>query len=518
MASAKMLLDRAYEISKIDNRLYGSFIEHLGRAVYGGIYEPGHPTADANGFRQDVIDLIKELDVPIVRYPGGNFVSGYNWEDGVGPKAQRPKRLELAWKSTETNEFGTNEFMQWAEKANTDVMMAVNLGTRGADAARNLVEYCNHPGGSYYSDLRREHGFEKPYNVKLWCLGNEMDGPWQMCQKTAVEYGRAAYEAAKMMRWTDPTLEFVAAGSSGLHMPTFGEWETTVLEHAYDLVDYISIHTYYGNQANNIGAFLARSTDMDEFIKSVVALCDAVKAKQRKRKQIHLSFDEWNVWFHSNDADRKREPWQVAPPLLEDAYTFEDALVVGCMLITLLRNADRVKIACLAQLVNVIAPIMTENGGSAWKQTIFYPFLHASLYGRGTALQPVISSPTYTVEYENQVSWWENELGRKKVEAREIPLLESIATINDATSELTVFAVNKDQQNALDFACELRGFGDYNVVEHIVLEHADLKAANTAQQPDNVKPRTGGDAKFANNAVTASLPKLSWNVIRLARK
>lgn len=517
MASAKMLLDRAYEISQVDDRLFGSFIEHLGRAVYGGIYEPGHPQADEDGFRKDVLELVKELRVPVVRYPGGNFVSGYTWEDGVGPKEQRPKRLELAWKSTETNQFGTNEFAQWAKKANTGVMMAVNLGSKGPDSARNLVEYCNHPGGSYYSDLRREHGYPDPHNIKLWCLGNEMDGPWQMCQKTAEEYGRVAYESAKMMRWVDPTIELVAAGSSSLYMPTFASWEATVLEHTYDMVDYISIHTYYGNQTNDIGAFLAKSLDMDEFIKSVVAICDYVKAKQRKHKKIYLSFDEWNVWFHSHDADRKQSPWQVAPPLLEDLYTFEDALVVGCMLITLLRNADRVKIACMAQLVNVIAPIMTENGGRAWRQTIYYPLLHASLYGRGTVLQPVIESPTYTSKHERTLSWWNTEMGMKKVVDREVPLLEAIAVLSANQQEITIFAVNKDQLRTLDFTCELRGFGAYTVVEHLVLEHDELKAVNTADQPDNVKPHTHGDAKMADDTVQAILPKLSWNVIRLAR-
>lgn len=517
MATAKMVLDRAYEISKIDNRLYGSFIEHLGRAVYNGIYEPGHPTADADGFRQDVLNMVKELHVPVVRYPGGNFVSGYNWEDGVGPKAQRPRRLELAWKSTETNQFGTNEFMDWANKANTEVMMAVNLGTRGIEDARNFIEYCNHPCGSKYSDLRREHGYEQPHNVKLWCLGNEMDGPWQMGQKTAQEYGRIAYEAAKVMRWVDPRIELVLAGSSSLHMPTFGAWEATALECAYDLVDYLSIHTYYGNHDNDLGKFLARSVEMDDYIRSVVAICDYTKAKLRKSKPIHLSFDEWNVWFHSNEADRKREPWQVAPPLLEDLYTFEDALVVGCMLMTLMRHADRVKIGCLAQLVNVIAPIMTENGGSAWRQTIFYPFLHASLYGRGAALQPVIESPTYAAEYDNpHATWWMEQMDEKKKGARAVPLLEAIAVVNDA--ELTIFAVNKDQQHALDFACELRGFGDYKVIEHLVMAHRDMKAVNSAAQPNTVTPQANGGATISRETVRASLPSLSWNVIRLARK
>src|ERR687898_1948280 len=204
MQTAKITIDPNFRIGEVDPRLYGSFIEHLGRAIYGGIYEPEHPTADDIGFRQDVLDLVRELDVPIIRYPGGNFVSGYDWEDGVGPVEERPRRLDLAWRTVETNQVGTNEFAAWAERAGAEVMMAINLGTRGVDAARNLVEYCNHPSGSHYSDLRRSHGVEDPHGVKVWCLGNEMDGPWQIGRKTPQEYGRLACEAAKAMKWVDP--------------------------------------------------------------------------------------------------------------------------------------------------------------------------------------------------------------------------------------------------------------------------------------------------------------------------
>ena len=515
MLKAKMIIDLDYKIGKVDDRLFGSFVEQWGRAVYGGIYEPGHADADGEGFRTDVIELVKNLGVSIVRYPGGNMLSGYNWEDGVGPKENRPKRLELAWRAIETNQFGTNEFVNWSKKANTDIMMAVNLGTRGPDNARNLIEYCNHPSGSYYSDLRISHGFEKPHDIKLWCLGNEMDGPWQICQKTAHEYGRIAYETAKVMRWVDPDIELVLCGSSTMNMPTFGEWESTVLEYAYDMVDYLSIHTYYDNFENDTGAFLAKSVEMDQFISSVVSICDYVKAKNRKEKSIYLSFDEWNVWYNSSEERKRMEPWQIAPSLSEDIYTFEDALLVGAMLITLLRHADRVKIACIAQLINTIAPIMTETGGKSWCQSTYFPFLHASMYGRGIVLNPVIISPAYKTKHEPALSWWNKEMGMKKVDYKEIHVLESIAVINN--NQLTIFAVNKDQKNSLDFECELRGFGNYKVVEHLILEHNDLKAKNTAENPDNVKPHSEGDAKIAGDSIAATLPKLSWNVIRLEK-
>src|SRR5690606_35853998 len=452
-----MIVEKDFKVSEVDKRIYGSFVEHLGRCVYGGIYEPGHPEADENGFRKDVAQLVRELNVPLVRYPGGNFVSGYNWEDGVGPKENRPRRLELAWRTIETNEIGTNEFADWAKLVGAEVNMAVNLGTRGVDAARNLVEYCNHPSGTYYSDLRISHGYKEPHKIKTWCLGNEMDGPWQIGAKTATEYGRLANEAAKVMKLVDPSIELVACGSSSRTMPRFADWEATVLDHTYHNVEYISLHQYYGNRSNDIANYLASSLEMDDFIKSVISIADYIKSKKRSKKTINLSFDEWNVWYHSNDADRKIEPWSIAPPQLEDIYNFEDALLVGSMLITLLKNADRVKIACMAQLVNVIAPIMTENGGPAWKQTIFYPFMHTSTFGRGVVLNPIVSSPKYDSK-----------------DFTDVPVLDTTAVYNEENEELTIFAVNRDLEDTLLLEADIRNFDGYRVLEHIVLENDDL--------------------------------------------
>jgi len=497
--SARMIVDKDFVIGNVDDRLYGSFIEHLGRAVYGGIYEPGHPEADEKGFRKDVISLIQQLQVPIVRYPGGNFVSGYDWKDGIGPKSERKRRLELAWRTVEPNEVGLNEFVDWSRAAGSDVMWAINLGTQGVDDARQIVEYANHPSGSYWSDLRISHGYKEPHKIKTWCLGNEMDGPWQIGNKTAVEYGRAALESAKVMKWVDPTIELVACGSSSLNMPTFADWEATVLDHTYEHVEYLSLHQYYGNRDNDTPTFLARSLQMDEFIRSVVAICDYMKAKKRSKKTMYLSFDEWNVWFHSNEQDQKLDPWQIAPPQLEDIYTMEDALLVGCMLISLLKHSDRVKMACLAQLVNVIAPIMTENGGKAWAQSIYYPYMHASVYGRGQALVPLIQSPKYDTK-----------------EITDVPYLESVAVYNEEKNEVTVFAVNRDLENALPLEVDLRSFGACRVIEHIVLENDDLKAVNTATQSNRVQPHAGGSAKADGNRVTAQLGKASWNVIRVS--
>ncbi|MCR5208493.1 MAG: alpha-N-arabinofuranosidase [Eubacterium sp.] len=493
----KMTVARELKTGDIDRRIYGSFIEHLGRAVYGGIFEPTHPTADSDGFRTDVIKLVNELNVPIVRYPGGNFVSGYNWEDGVGPVEKRPKKLDLAWGTTEPNTFGTNEFMKWCRKAGTDAMMAVNLGTRGAEEARNLVEYMNHPGGSYWSDLRRSHGYENPWGVKLWCLGNEMDGRWQMGAKTAVEYGRLANETSKLMKWTDGSIETVLCGSSSRNSPTFGEWEAQSLELAYDNIDYVSLHQYYENRSGDTPSFLAKTLELEEFIYSVICVCDYIKAKKRTKKTINLSFDEWNVWYHSDNVPYER--WSQAPPRLEDIYNFEDALLIGSMLITLLRHADRIKVACLAQLVNVIAPIFTENAGGAFKQTIFYPFEHLSNYGRGYAIKPIIDCPKYDCK-----------------EFTDVPYIESIATLDEENGELVIFAVNKSSDDAAELDVNLLDFEGYEPVEYISMDGYGKNEVN-GFDASPVKPHNNPLPKRDGAALNIHIEPFSWSVIRLKK-
>ena len=500
MKKAEIIIDKYFLTGSVDKRIYGSFIEHLGRAVYGGIYQEGLASSDEQGFRKDTLELVKELEVPIVRYPGGNFVSGFHWEDSVGPKALRPARTDLAWRVIETNQFGLNEFADWSKKAGSEMMMAVNLGTRGPEDAKNLLEYCNFEGGTYYSDLRKSHGYAKPHDIKLWCLGNEMDGPWQIGHKTAQEYARVASEAGKIMKWIDPSIELVACGSSSLTMPTFGDWERTVLEEAYDTVDYVSLHQYYGNAAGDTSTYLAQSVNMDAFIRSVVSICDAVQGKKHGKKRINLSFDEWNVWYHSNGRDQRyydSRVWHEAPPLLEDDYTFEDALLVGSMLITLLRHADRVKVACLAQLVNVIAPIMTETGGRIWKQTIYYPYLHASLYGRGTALNVLVDAPKYDCK-----------------EYTDVPALESIAVESGDGAYVTIFAMNRGEED-LEVTCCLRDYPGCRVEEFITMAGYDLKQYNTADQPDRVIPQSSSAYEMEGDCLTVTFSSYSWNVVRV---
>lgn len=500
-------------IARTDPRLFGAFVEHLGRCVYGGMYEPGHPTADAKGFRQDVLSLVRELAPTILRYPGGNFVSGYNWEDGVGPQQDRPRRLDLAWLSTETNQFGTNEFIDWCRAANIEPMLAVNLGTRGPDEARNMLEYCNHPSGTAWSELRRSHGWDKSHDVKFWCLGNEMDGPWQMGAKTPQEYGRLATEAAKMMKWIDPTIELAACGSSGRTMPTYGVWEETVLDHCFDHVEYISLHTYLNNYANDTPAFLASPDLMDSFIEEVVAIADAVAARRRSPKRIMLSFDEWNVWYRTrrNRAERTRPGWPVAPDILEEIYTMEDALAFGGACISLLNHADRVRVACLAQLVNAIAPILTETGGPAWRQTIFWPFAQWSNHGRGTVLRAVSDSPTYHARYFDPRGaddhWFDVDS----------PYLK-LGAVHQDNGQVTLFALNRHLSEPMPLDVAMPGFGEIGLVEAVTLHHENLKAVNTKIDPDQVRPTALPGVTSANEHACVTLPPASWSLIRLNTK
>ncbi|MBE4737878.1 MULTISPECIES: alpha-N-arabinofuranosidase [Streptomyces] len=501
--TARFTLDPAFKVGEVNPRLFGSFVEHLGRCVYTGIFEPDHPTADEAGLRTDVLDLVRELGVTTIRYPGGNFVSGYKWEDSVGPAEDRPRRLDLAWRSTETNRFGLSEYIGFLKKIGprAEPMMALNLGTRGVAEALELQEYANHPAGTALADLRAAHGDKDPFGISLWCLGNEMDGPWQTGHKTATEYGRIAAETARAMRQMDPSVELVACGSSSQSMPTFAEWEATVLAETYDLVDYISLHAYYQPEDGDLDSFLASAVDMESFIENVVATCDHVGARLKSKKKINLSFDEWNVWYiskwHEIENSGARD-WAEAPRLLEDNYSVTDAVVFGSLLIALLRHADRVTVACLAQLVNVIAPIMTEPGGPAWRQTTFFPFAQAAKYGRGEVLDVRVDSPTYETKKYGETD-----------------LLHATA-VRAEDGSVTVFAVNRGRTEALPLEVALNGLELTRVVEHSALADADPDARNTLAEPERVVPHTGEGASLRDGVLSAVLEPLSWNVIRLA--
>ena len=506
MKKAELYSDKHYKIGHVNDKVFSSFTEHLGRSIYSGIYEPGHPKADEQGFRTDVMDLVKELKVPVIRYPGGNFVSCYDWHDGIGPKEDRPRRMDYAWSSIETNQFGIDDFCQWAEKVGVEPMIAVNLGTGGIKDAGDLVEYCNFTGGTYWSDLRIKNGHKKPYNVKYWCLGNEMEGSWQAGHLSAEDYTKKALEAAKIMKWADPDIKLIACGSSYEMLPTYMEWDRTMLTALYDQVDYLSTHNYTMNANNGINNYIASYKQLDDHIKNSEKVIQYVKAKNHFKKDIKICLDEWNVWnFQDIKLDSlddlvglttfemtSAKKWEIAPSILQEKYSLLDALVVGGLGITILNNVDSIEIACLAQLINVIAPITTMKNGGILKQAIYYPFYMLSSYGRGTCMQTKIDAPTYTSDYG------------------ELPVVESALIFDEKKDEVKIFALNADQTEDVSLSIDLNGYGNKCVKEHYVLDGKDLSAVNTFNNPDSVVMKK---MEIAGDSVV--LPALSWNVIVL---
>jgi alpha-N-arabinofuranosidase len=508
--SARALIQQPRVRTDFDRRVLGAFLEHLGRAVYTGVYQPGSPLADSSGFRTDVIREVKEAGVPIVRYPGGNFVSGYNWLDGVGPKPQRPTVLERAWNSIETNQFGTNEFIDWCRMAGTEPLLGMNFGTGSAEMAVAYVEYCNYDRGTRWSDLRRSHGFERPHNVRYWCLGNEMDGPWQIGQMQAREYGRKARDAARQMRVIDNNLQLIACGSSGTFMPQYLIWDREVLEECYDQVDGISLHAYYGNTpaltGNSTARFLAMNLDMDRQIREVAAVCDYVQGLRRSSKRLWLSFDEWNVWYRARSGDAVDGHRQFAPKLLEEVYNLEDALLVGGFVNTLLRNADRVRIGCLAQLVNVIAPLVTNDTG-VLRQSTWYPYTWALRYARGRVLDLRVESETYPITAAGlQADFARND---------QVPFVDVVATLDAQAGQACLLMLNRDLEGERELALEWRDITPTRVLACETLTGADLKAFNTFEQPRRVAPQRL-EAPAAGGRMTFKLPARSYTVAQLA--
>jgi len=497
--TARIYVDTRRTISPIDRNLFGSFLEHLGRAIYGGVYDPGSKLADANGFRTDVLNEIRQLGVPIIRYPGGNFVSGYNWLDGVGPKQNRPRLLDKAWNTLESNQFGTNEYMAWCKAAGTEPLMGLNLGTGTAEEAAALVEYCNVDKGTRWSDLRRQHGIADAYNVKHWCLGNEMDGPWQIGHMSATEYGLKAADGARQMRDVDPDLKLIACGSSGPFMPTYLEWDREVLERCYEYVDGLSLHRYFGNNSRDTGGdsakFVALNLMMERQITETLAVCDLVRGRKRSPKKLWLSFDEWNVWYRTTSGDAVDGHRKQAPHLLEEVYNLEDALMVGGMVNTLLRNADRVKIACLAQLVNVIAPIVTNENG-LYRQTIYYPYSWGLQFGKGSVLNLLVESSTYDVSGLDQV-----------------PHLDATGCY-DTSGKVVLLILNRDLSKAHEVEVVWEDAAPTRVVTASLLTGDDLKASNSFSTPQKVVPQKFSPPTTSGSKTRFEVPARSYTVVQ----
>jgi alpha-L-arabinofuranosidase len=496
-SSAQIYIDTNRTISPISPLLFSGFAEHMGRCIYEGIYDPKSPHADKDGLRQDVLAALRELNFRTIRYPGGNFLSGYRWQDGVGPRDQRPRRRDLAWQSVETNQFGTDEFMAFCKAINTEPMMAVNMGTGTIQDASNLVEYCNAPAGTQYGDLRAANGHRDPYGVKYWCLGNEMDGPWQIGHLDAHDYGKKAREASKMMRWQDPSIKTILCGSSNSAMATYPEWDRVTLEHCWDVIDYHSMHYYAGNRDNDTTSFLASSAEFENFVDTLSGVLRYVKAKQRSKHDVYLSWDEWNVWYKATLSKDVHGEWVEAPHLIEEIYNLEDALVVAQWMNVFLRKSDVLKVACLAQIVNVIAPILTTREGML-KQSIYYPIMLFSKLASGNALDVKVNAPLHeTKKYGT------------------MPLLDVSASFDESTGTNAIFVVNRNQTEAIPVELCWQDRAPKSISAVYQLAGTDPKAVNSFENPNQLVAVKTDVPAFSDHSTGLRLPPLSFTVIEV---
>ncbi len=491
-SSAQIHLDSHRTIAEISPLLFGGFVEHMGRCVYEGIYDPRSKHADQNGLRTDVLDALRAQKYTTIRYPGGNFLSGYNWLDGVGPKSQRPRRRELAWQSLETNQFGTNEFMGFCKEINAAPMMGVNMGTGTIQAAADLVDYCNTPSGTSWAALRAEHGFKDAHNVKYWCVGNEMDGPWQMGHLSAQEYGAKAREAAKLMRWMDPSIETILCGSSNDRMPTYPEWDRVALEETWEQMDYLSIHYYAGNRENDTASFLASAVPFEHYVDTLEGTLRYVKAKTRSKHDIYLSWDEWQVWYKGDPAQGN---WTEAPHLCEEMYNLEDMLVVAQWLNVFLRKSHVLKIACVAQIVNVISWLQTK-GDELLKQPSYYAFMLMSNHAKGQALDVKVTADRIETAQYGDVS-----------------TLDVSASYDEASGAGAIFIVNRSQTDSVVTELIWQDGRTVSLGEAWQISGTDPKALNTWENPNAITALPIAAPKMDGGKATIQLPPMSFTVL-----
>jgi len=530
---AKITLHPAFQIGQISPRLYGAFLEPIGSMVNGSMYNPKHPTADDKGFRQDYLNALKATDLPAVRLPGGNFVSGWDWKDSIGPMEKRKAHLDLAWHQYIPNDVGHDEYLQWSERVGFEPMYTLNLGTGDINDAISLIEYTNHPGGTYWSDLRAQYGHEKPYGVKTWYLGNEMDGPWQIAswEKDPRGYGIRAHEVSKAMKWVDPTIETVACVSSSPFLTTYPQWDLDVLQECYETVDYISLHHYHAAPTGDYGALLAGYMAFEDYIKTELAVSDFVQEKVRSPKQMLLSFDEYgsrmqpitgvhyarggyapNQGFftfnpkatyvrHDPDNWATRNRPRVGGEMLS-------AIANTSVILTLLNHADRVKIGCMT---GGLGALCASNREHVWKSAAYYPFSQLMKYGKGVSLTASVDCDTYDVPGYAISDF-------RQYDTREgVKYIQSAAAYDEAEGALNVFVLNLNWQEDTPVELDCAGFAGYTFVEQIQLYSDDPDAANSYENPEAIVPSISSAAKCENGKVTSDLKKLSWNVFRFQK-
>ena len=493
--TARIKIDTDRVIGDVDPHLFANFTEHLGRCIYGGIFDENSPLADADGFRKDVMEATRNMGVTMLRWPGGNFASGYNWIDGIGPRDQRPARRDHAWGALESNRFGTDDFLRYCQRLGVEPYLCINAGLGTVEQARNWVEYCNEPADTYWARQRRKNGRDQPWGVKYWGLGNEIDGPWQLGHKNAEDYAKFALEAAKAMRRADESVKLIASGSSNFRPGSdWIGWNRTVLEQLKTEIDYLSLHTYIGNPDNNFEKFLAVSRDIDDRIEVVDGLIRAARIGVPNARPIAIAFDEWNVWYRKRGGSE----FDIGRTGLEEIYNFEDALAMGMFLNSFIRHAHIVKMANLAQLVNVIAPIFTSKDG-LFLQTIYFPLAEYARQKGNRALDVQVDSPQY-----------------KPDSGRALGYLDVSATYQPGAHQVYVNVLNRSERN--DLPARITNVeGKLNSsVEVWELNHADLKATHTFGDDKKVRPATRTvTAQVAGNAFTYTFPRHSLTILKL---
>ena len=494
-ATARIKIDTDRVIGEVDPHLFGNFAEHLGRCIYGGIFEEGSRLSDSDGYRKDVMEATRNMGVTLLRWPGGNFASGYNWKDGIGPRDQRPVRPELAWGDLESNRFGTDEFLRYCEKMQIEPYVCINAGLGNLNDARDWVEYCNESRDTYWAGQRRKNGRDKPWNVKIWGLGNEIDGPWQLGHKNVEDYSKFALEAAKVMRRADSSIKLIASGSSnfGGNADWIG-WNRTVLDRLKNDIDYISLHTYIGNRDNSFEKFLAASRNLDSRIEIVEGLIKAAQSGNNNPRPIYIAFDEWNVWYRATGGSE----FEIGRTRLEEKYNFEDALAMGMFINSFIRHAQVVKMANLAQLVNVIAPIFTNKDG-LYLQTIYFPLAEYAKQKGNQSLDVLVQSPQY-----------------KPDAGRALGYLDVSSTYDARSKQIILNVLNRSEKT--DIAARIDNVTGKlsSSVDVWELNNSDLKITHTFGDDAKIRPATRvSNVQLDENGFVYTFPKHSLTILKL---
>lgn len=535
LKTAKVTVHPDYKIAKVEKRLFGAFLEPIGNWVYGGIYNPKHPSADEMGFRQDILEAVREFGMPAVRLPGGNWISGWEWKNSIGPMENRKVQLDLAWFQIEPNIVGLDEYLEWTKRANTEPMFTINLGTDDLKSAAHLVEYCRHEGGTYWSELRKKYGHPEPYPIKIWYLGNEMDGHWQIgsWEKNPVGFGILTHEVSKVIKWIDCKAETVLSGVSD-YSKHFPEWLMEALEQCYESVDYVSVHYYHSAPEGDIASYLNVSSVIEEHLRAIFAICDYLQAKIGTPKKMYISFDEYGVMFgRQGEVTYGRRGWKDASKVFmqfrpreenvfikhepdkfvrrrRTSYQMLEALGVASILLTFIRNADRIKIGCMT---GGLGGAIAFDGEHVWKNASYYPYYQMNrLAAGGMSILPVVDGPTFnTQQYAlndfNQCHSYED-----------VQAIEAAAVHHEEKGEVDVFIINRSVEDDIEVSLDVRGFEGYELVEHVEMYTDDITKGNSFESPEVIVPTLNTKTRMEDGKVIALTRKLSWNVIRLSKK